>query len=654
MSSVKNTTDLFNYVQAKTGKKTVFYDIEVVEKWWLVCFEEFNGGKVNITSENPDMLKEYIKTVGFLIGFNNHHYDDHILSAMLNDKTCAEIKKISDKIINENQKYYTKLNGMISLDAKQGLDLGLKKFAANFGYNVKESSVSFDITHYPTKQEQQDLIDYCFVDVDILKKLWFTKNSPFARQDYFNGNLSLILDQKLPVDYLRKTTAQLVDYIFKVRETDNLQLFEKSHFDIFKDNEIKRILLSDEVLNINPTTMSRTYLNVSKLTGEIVSEFELGFNSKFSDYKRELKVKSPHLKPVNIYKHYIEKHNIVIQGEKVDFLAGGLHWAKKKVKTTKKIVAADIASMYPQTLINLHILDDESHDKYVQTRDNRIILKRQGSHLANVEKLKLNTTFGTLGSKYNKNLYNPQLMYTTTLYGQMCMLELCLELDLAGIKLIQINTDGVYFTETDEIDYKAIISKWQDKFNYEMEFSYFDKLFQVSVNEYLAVKKVPEYRTFNDYWEDALNKSPFYNKGGLFKTTDFNSNPNSPNKYGIIDKAFFGHLLFGLDPIDIIEEEKDIKMFQIPTSIGRTYDYVMCSKTGKKFQNNNRLFACVGNGYNLVKVKQDSISKFPKIPTNAKIINEDIRDYDMINDIDYSYYINLVYEKINEIKFKEL
>jgi hypothetical protein len=245
-------------------------------------------------------------------------------------------------------------------------------------------------------------------------------------------------------------------------------------------------------------------------------------------------------------------------------------------------------------------------------------------------------------------------MYTVTLYGQMAMLELCLELDLAGIELIQINTDGVYFIENEEVDYKSIIQNWEQKFKYEMEFSYFDKIFQVSVNEYLALKKIPEYKTFDDYWSDPLNKSPFYNKGGLFRTTDFENDPTSANKYGIINKAYFAYLLFNVDPIDTIEEEIDIKLFQIPTSIGRTYDHVECSQSGQTFQNNNRLFATDKQGYHLVKMKNGTQSKFPKIPLNAKIINDDIKNYDMINDIDYSYYINLVYEKINELKFKEI
>jgi hypothetical protein len=653
---LETTNKLFEYIEQKTNKKAVFYDIEVVKEWWCVCFVEYNTGrKVNITSTETDKLKEYIKQVGFLIGFNNHHYDDKILSAILHDNTPNKIKEISDEIIQEIKKYYTKFKGIISLDAKKGLDFGLKKFASSFGYNVKESSVSFDIQHYPTSDEQKELIDYCFIDIEILMNLWYTKNNPNARQDYFNGNLMLIQKENLPITMIGKTTAQILDFVFTVRKTDNQTLFEKEHFKIFDDNEIKKILFSDDVLLIDPHTMKKNYLVINKPNGEVVNEITIDPNTRTNDVKKELKSKNPNLELKNKYEYYISKHNISFNGTKVEFKAGGLHYARPKVKTTKKIIQADIASMYPQTIINLKILDSKSHKKYIKAKDDRIILKRKGDVLANVEKLKLNSTFGCLKSVYNKNLYNPQLLYTVTLYGQMAMLELCLNLDKAGIEIVQINTDGVYFIEDDTIDYKSIFKEWELKFNYQMEFDYFDSIHQVSVNEYIGFKKVVEYNTFEDYWNDPLKKSPFYNKGGLFTRTDFNNNPSSVNKYGIINKAFFAKLLFNLDPIDIIDEETDIKLFQIPVSASSKYDKVICSKTGKVFQKNNRLFASTSeNGYKLLKIKNGIASKFPKIPNNGTIINDDIRNCSMLKEIDHAYYINLVYEKINSLKFKEI
>jgi DNA polymerase elongation subunit (family B) len=105
------------------------------------------------------------------------------------------------------------------------------------------------------------------------------------------------------------------------------------------------------------------------------------------------------------------------------------------------------------------------------------------------KKILTNGTFGKLGSKYSF-LFAPNLMIQVTITGQLALLMLIEELELAGISVVSANTDGIVskFTVDQEETYHQIVKDWEARTGFEMEFADYKALYSASVNSYLAVK----------------------------------------------------------------------------------------------------------------------------------------------------------------------
>ena len=145
----------------------------------------------------------------------------------------------------------------------------------------------------------------------------------------------------------------------------------------------------------------------------------------------------------------------------------------------------------------------------------------------------------------------------------------------------------------------------------------------------------------------------------------------------IIAKGIVDYLLFGIDPEETVDKNKqNLKMFQYACKKG-TFDYVTedqylfrLNSRGKQISELyhscrvkplNRVFAKkieTMNGYKIYTIltkHKDSHGKHSKtkisnLPDSVFIYNEDINNaYDILKDkIDYDYYVNRIYERILE------
>ncbi|MFH5500938.1 hypothetical protein ACHI3A_16905, partial [Listeria monocytogenes] len=81
----------------------LFYDIEVFQEDTLVVFKDIDKKIVKLFHNNFDGVKDLISEKT-LVGYNNHFYDDFILTAMLDGFTPYQIKKLNDEIIGGQRK----------------------------------------------------------------------------------------------------------------------------------------------------------------------------------------------------------------------------------------------------------------------------------------------------------------------------------------------------------------------------------------------------------------------------------------------------------------------------------------------------------------------------------------------------------------------
>ena len=170
--------------------RLVFYDIEVFKYDALVVFKDFGGNTLKVFHNNFEGILDYVKDKT-LVGFNCHHYDDFILTYMIEQKTVYHIKKRNDEIIGGKKFRGTDVNQFItSLDCFQQIDVSrpsLKKIEANRGKNIYESEIDFTIDRKLTPEEIEETISYC--EYDVLETIEVFK---LREESYFIPKLMLI------------------------------------------------------------------------------------------------------------------------------------------------------------------------------------------------------------------------------------------------------------------------------------------------------------------------------------------------------------------------------------------------------------------------------------------------------------------------------
>ena len=108
---------------------------------------------------------------------------------------------------------------------------------------------------------------------------------------------------------------------------------------------------------------------------------------------------------------------------------------------------------------------------------------------ASTKKVTTNGAFGKLGSKWS-TLYAPNLMLQVTITGQLALLMLIEELELAGISVISANTDGIVSKIPRHLEskYVELTKEWEKNTGFELEFADYSALYSRDVNNYLAFK----------------------------------------------------------------------------------------------------------------------------------------------------------------------
>ena len=416
-----------------SSQDLLFYDIEVFKHDSLVVFKDINKRIVRIFHNNYAKLGEFI-TGKTLCGFNNYHYDDKILTYMIELKPQFLIKELNDKIIRgENVKFINKAP-FRSLDTNQQIDVSrpsLKKIEGNMGRKILESSVSFDIDRPLTEQEFEEVLDYCAYDVDTTIDVYKLREG-----SYFQPKESLIEMLGKPQAERWNTTTISANLLLE----RPLPKWES-------------VRIPPEMWELVPQEVREMWLSVATFTAPAA----------------EVKTTT------------IEEFENEIQ-----FGFGGLHGAHKKIKRAKNVKLLDVKSMYPNIILILNVLGTIAGEKYKEILDRRLKVKHVNKILSEALKLILNSVYGNLGNKYSL-LYNPMALLSVCIFGQIALYELCKRL-APYAEIININTDGVAFIPHDDA-YLRVAKDWEKDFlGLELEEKNYDLFIQKDVNNYIAVK----------------------------------------------------------------------------------------------------------------------------------------------------------------------
>lgn len=581
-----------------TAKDYLVYDVEVFAKNSMAVFKDLEGKTVKVFSSSLDGLGEYIDegivdTHGYknledfikdkvLIGYNNYHYDDYILYAMVlvgrGQFEHDVIKAWNDSIIGKGSLVNMRKIDNRTIDCFQQVDISkpsLKKIEGNMGKSIIESSVDFRLDRKLTPKENLETVKYC--EYDVLNTLEVYK----MRHEYFDSKKSVVdmlEDEDLREKAMTWNTTSIVGQLLKPKYRLRQGMHVEDRFLSYVDSEVLEM-----------------WQELSMAYGD--------FNFKKKKVVRE------------------EFGNVI------EFGWGGLHGAPKGFVKAQDIKLMDVNSMYPNILINLDGLQDKTQE-YKRILDYRLKLKAEGKKKEQAPyKLCLNSVYGLLNNRYSQ-LNNPYLAYSICINGQIAVYELAKRLAYVGARVLNINTDGVAYTIDNDYDLR-IKEDWEKEFNLTLGVDKFKTWIQKDVNNYIAVKDNGEIKVKGG----DVNK---YDENRYFANNDIRI-----THIALVDKLVYGKSVAET----IVENLDNPLLYQYILQAGSTYKGVVMSDNPDKLLNTkiNRVFACK-DGIEILKKRQDDgLVKFADAPSQMYLYNGDLSEFkDFKRIVDKQWYVDLV------------
>jgi len=573
---------------------TGFYDFEVFKHDWLAVFINEKDEHL-IVWNDPAILKKILEKFDCLVGFNNHNYDDLILTGIMSGYNNYEVWKLSNAIVNGgNIEYKIKMMAtkLPTLDTKQELDprLSLKVIECNLGMNIVETPVSFDIDRELTGEELETVIKYCIHDVETTKKVFN------LRKDYFESKFDICSEFKLDKLDVKKTRANLASKVLKC---------DKSRLPagVLENKDRLNITIADE-------------LRTENIPNEILN-FYKNIRQRFLDGENFEK---------------LEKEKLVYSlcGVEHTFGFGGLHGARENYMYEGKMLNVDVGSYYPSMIINFGFMSraSEHPDLYKNLYDTRMEYKAKKDNKQQIYKILLNSTFGALKSEFN-DLFDPVMSNNICVNGQLILTDLIMNLR-PYCELVQSNTDGILvkYKEKDLEKIKEICKEWELNYNLKLDYEYVTKIVQRDVNNYI-------WKT-----EDGKIKGK-----GMFEK--YNGGDFEKNNLTIIAMALKDYYINNKDIRETITNlilDGNIMPLQQVAKMGGTFDIM--EHSGQEVQKVNRIFATWDNRYGAInKVKNNNgVKKYTKIANSSDrcYINNDVIEKTDTKLIDVDYYVKLV------------
>ena len=213
---------------------------------------------------------------------------------------------------------------------------------------------------------------------------------------------------------------------------------------------------------------------------------------------------------------------LIINGTQYAMGIGGLHSMEANITwmadDDMSLSMPDVASFYPSLILETAIYPEAIGPifatYYRETYDSRLSAKARAIELKDIikntigfvdpqlerdledallaadsGKLDLNGTFGKLLSKYSM-FYTPSGGIQVTITGQLALLMLIEQLEIAGIHVVSANTDGIaiHTPRANKWMTDAIIHWWESLTGFTMETTEFKMLAARDVNSYVGIE----------------------------------------------------------------------------------------------------------------------------------------------------------------------
>ena len=467
-------------------------DIETYPNWMLVLTKNRDTSSIigaSAYGEHETLDEAGINRIRALISehvvatYNGVNFDIPILTLMLHGGTCAEVNKLSNTIIKGNKPGWMALKhlGLYPIQLQHHVDtmaicpalrISLKSAGARL-HSKHIIDLPINPATHVNRQQADELTRYCRNDLDITLDLY----------DHMYDRIESRAKMKLE-DATAKSDAQIAEYYMKKHGGIKPPVtpphdFFKREFNLKLPPDL--LFANNQMQEIYNALLTHPFH--TSMTGSIINEW-IGWGPKDGQFA-----------------------SVQYGDLKFRMGIGGLHSQEHGVYASD-VYNYDVTSYYPKIILNMDFEpeDFEGDFKAIYNRlyEQRVKCKRQGDKAgSDALKIVINGAFGKFGSPWSC-IYDPQLMVSVTISGQILLLHLIDKCWQEGIEIISANTDGLVVAS----DASAVIKEWENEHRLETEVERYVGYWGRDVNNYCCVTADGKWKGKGIFAEPGIIKTP--------------------------------------------------------------------------------------------------------------------------------------------------
>jgi len=480
-------------------QEELIVDVEVFSNYFLAVFTHVTSGKVFYLDSTQSEYKHGLRWIMancLTIGFNSISYDLTICYCVCEGLSTEFVKEISDALIKLNVSPYEIHHRY-----------RIKKFGVNHIDLIEVAPLFASLKTYAGRLHAKKMQDLPFHPDTVLSEDQIIIVRWYCVNDTLNTQL------------LRECLKEQIELRYELSNEFNVDLRSKS------DAQIAEAVINKELKRITGRFPTRPKVEVGTVYKYKVPYY-LNFQSDLMKYALNVVANAEFIVDYTgsiAMPKEIKELPIEMNGSVYRMGIGGLHSSEQTAAHISDndfiLLDKDVTSYYPFIILNLGLTPQHMGDAFLTVYrsivNKRLEAKRAGNKaVAESLKIVVNGTFGKLGNMHSI-IYSPDLLFQVTLTGQLSLLLLIERLELAGIRVVSANTDGIVIKCPRPLQARMneIVKAWEFDTRFETEGSEFKALYSRDVNNYIAIKMDGKTKSKGAYAkpeqpEQKLHKNP--------------------------------------------------------------------------------------------------------------------------------------------------
>lgn len=474
------------------------YDLESFPNAFTGCFirdDEDQGVWFEISSRRRDnhALWQHVASLDCMIGFNNFYFDWPLLNFFMSNPHVGPLElyeKCQAIIMGE------RFDHVIWNPAIPQIDLFLIHHFNNRAKATSLKKLQFNMRSTSIQGLPFEPGTYLSdAEIDIL--LCYNGHDTLKQRDFYRASLDKIaLREAIEPDWMNQSDTGLGRKFFE-RELNGFGVPTRARDETGRNRPI--VTMRPDGVRLKDVIFPYIRFTRSELAGALDFFKKLTVRDEFDHTGRATRLATWDDGVLAMSQNpetgeEFEGFTFALAGVPIVMGLGGIHGSlDRKVIEGCDILDLDVTSFYPNIAIKNGVFPAHLGPKFCEVYQrllDRRLTTPKGSPENTAIKLALNSVFGSAGSIYTP-FYDPAAMLGITINGQFLILSLAeLLLTVPGLRLIQLNTDGITVTVPDgsRPEVERLYKAWSAATLMPLEATDYARMWMRDVNNYVAEK----------------------------------------------------------------------------------------------------------------------------------------------------------------------